>query len=332
MSSSNGFVDAPGLGCVVYHARDPVEIPELVRREIQALIEGLGVAAAELQVQTSERGAWRPFTWRSVEAACAKPTLESIWLLVGDSATVHASAQVWLRRKPRDPEFWPPGTSWFVADAARWQGARIAAVGRQWLELAAEHGAAISGGVLAGTSLRDAWVETRGIFAFGAGEVITPAQGLLQERLHGDDLRGTWSKIRRIYPLTLLGPRFASNHNAQLLRAAGALRVQELGGSLIVDASAEVVPAWAPAYLASTTALRRLAWPITLQNPADAEGLGLPTQLTVRPVALSPSPHVPDPAGLRVQVEKLLADERRELARLATAAPSLATDGALDQR
>jgi hypothetical protein len=49
----------------------------------------------------------------------------------------------------------------------------------------------------------------------------------------------------------------------------------QIGESLIVEAAAPMMPAWSPELFAATVELRRLLWPFTQQNPADAEALGL---------------------------------------------------------
>jgi hypothetical protein len=83
------------------------------------------------------------------------------------------------------------------------------------------------------------------------------------------------TKARRLYPITLLGPKLASQLSAADAVAAGALAVKEINGSLLIDAYPIVVETWDPEYLKATVELRRWLWPHTIQNPADAVGLGL---------------------------------------------------------
>jgi hypothetical protein len=80
-------------------------------------------------------------------------------------------------------------------------------------------------------------------------------------------------KARRLYPITLLGPKLASQLTAAGALTAGALAVKEINGSLLIDAYPTVVETWEPEYLNATVKLRRWLWPHTIQNPADAVGL-----------------------------------------------------------
>jgi len=79
----------------------------------------------------------------------------------------------------------------------------------------------------------------------------------------------TRTKIRRVYPTTLLGPKFASQVDAARLAAAGATNIEHINGSILFDATPELHEAWSPEYLAATVELRRLLWPLSFQNPAD---------------------------------------------------------------
>jgi hypothetical protein len=97
-----------------------------------------------------------------------------------------------------------------------------------------------------------------------------------QERIkHDMRLDAYWTRARRLYPITLLGPKLAGQLSAADARAAGALAVEEINGSLLLDAYPTVVETWDPGFLQATVEQRRWLWPHTIQNPADAVGLGL---------------------------------------------------------
>jgi hypothetical protein len=157
----------------------------------------------------------------------------------------------------------------------------LTATCRSWLAVVGAQGAGSSGGVVAYTNLlglKNEVSEEREAMAF---ERITTADMLHRWRLDRDHVHPlAHHELRRLYPITLLGPRLASVGNVELLRAAGA-RVEHVGTSLLVQTYPEIVSAWSPEYLASTVALRNLAWPISIQNPADVLGLGRKEQFQI---------------------------------------------------
>ncbi len=290
-----------------------------VRAWISEVIDGLAIAERELKLVARIGARWRKFAWRAVDEAIAAPDAQSICLLVGTPTEVHLGAEVALRSFK--PGFAPHyATSWLVAERTRWPADRLAAVGRRWLTLAAMHGTPISGGVFVATTLRNARMEASLVHESDHGELYTPAETLFRDRLqdHADDAS---TKLRRLYPITLLGRRFANPANAELLRSAGARLVEPFGESLLVEADAPMMAAWSPGFLAATVELRRLLWPFSIQNPADAEGLGLGVRFEPRGKPFQPSPEVPDYDKHIKQVRALLARERQELAALIAAAP-----------
>ena len=314
------WVNLPAIGCIVYDEGNPAEAPGLVRAWISELIEGLAIPERELKLIARIGARWRAFAWRAVDDAIGDPEVQSLNLLVGTPVEVHLAAELALRSFR--PAFAPPyATSWLIAETERWPADRLAAIGRRWLTLAATHGTPVSGGVFAATTLRNARMEASLAQEADDGELFTPAETLFRDRLqdHADDAS---TKLRRLYPITLLGRRFASPANAELLRNAGARRVEPIGESLIVEADAPMMPAWSPEFLASTVDLRRLLWPFSLQNPADAEALGLDVRFELRDKPFHPSPNVPDYDKHIKQVRALLARERKELAALIAAVRS----------
>jgi hypothetical protein len=312
------WINLPAVGCAVYFDREPVETPALVRAKISELLTGAGIAERELKMVARVGAKWRGFAWSAVDAAIGDPGITSISLLVGTPTEVHLGAGVALRRVHG-----APAASWWIAETERWPSDRLAHVGRRWLALAAEHGTPLSGGVLAASNLRNARMEATMVGEANADELFTPAETLFRDRLAGDSpIDRTWSRARRLYPVTLLGPAFVRPGDAELLRAAGARGVDQAGASLIVEADAPLVPAWSPTFLAATVELRRLLWPLTFQNPADAERLGLGPRFAPSPKPYHPSPHVPDHDRHIRKVSALLASERRELDELVARAPA----------
>jgi hypothetical protein len=229
--------------------------------------------------------------------------------MVGVPSKVHLGARLRLRTTHDAPP-----CAWFCAESHRWPADQLVAAGRRWLALAAEQAEPISGGVAAATSLLAAKNEVSLEYEGMAFEAVSVADQLFTERIHADHAWRTWNRIRRIYPVTLLGPAFAGAANADLLRAAGA-RVEAVRDSLIVDGHAPVIPAWDPAYLAATVELRRAAWPVTIQNLADAEGLGHRDRFSIPDRASLPSWQPP------------IAEVRRELERQRRAVHELVKRG-----
>ncbi|NVB84173.1 MAG: hypothetical protein HOV81_37705, partial [Kofleriaceae bacterium] len=228
------WINLPAIGCIVYDESDPAEAPGLVRAWISEVIDGLAIAERELKLVARNGARWRNFAWRAVDDAIADPDVQSLSLLVGAPTEVHLGAELALRsfRSAFAPHY---ATSWLIAESKRWPADRLAAVGRRWLTLAATHGTPISGGVFAATTLRNAHMEASLVHESDDGELYTPAETLFRDRLQ-DQVDNASTKLRRLYPITLLGRRFASPANAELLRSAGACLVEPFGESLIVEA------------------------------------------------------------------------------------------------
>jgi hypothetical protein len=321
------WVDLPAIGCVVYDEGDPAQTPELMRAWISELIDGLAIPLHELKLIARVAGRWRGFAWSAVDDAIRDPAVRSLNLLVGTPTEVHLGAELALRAF--SPAFAPPfATTWLIAETKRWPADRVVAVGRRWLTLAATHGTPVSGGVFAATTLRNARMEASLAHESDDRELYTAAETLFRDRLsdHADDAS---TKLRRLYPITLLGRRFASPANAELLAAAGARGVEPVGEALIVEADAPMAPAWSPAFLAATVQLRRVLWPFSLKNPADAECLDVGARFELRGKPFQPSPNVPDYDKHIKQVRALLANERKELDALIAATPPRPVTGEL---
>ena len=273
---SSAWVNTPGIGAFVLFSEEPASTPELCCALIRDLLEGLGLGERDVQITASATAKWRGFAWKSIDQAISNPAIRSIALLVGTPSEVHLGGRIALRRDAAYMTATDPLRSWVVAETTRWSPERIALVCRRWLRDAAERGVVQSGGVAAHPNLLGLKNEVSGEREDEVAFVpVSAAYMLHRSRVDGDR---PWEiakrGFRRLYPVTLLGPRFSSPNNADLLRAAGA-KVEVVGRSLVVDTYPEVVPVWSPEYLAATVALRRLAWPISVQNPADAVGLGL---------------------------------------------------------
>ncbi|MGN6106906.1 MAG: hypothetical protein ACTHU0_17495 [Kofleriaceae bacterium] len=265
------WVAARSLGCFIYFERPLAEQPVLARSMIEALVEGLELAST-LQISTKNNFLrWRKFQPKAVEEALAKGETRSITTMVGTPSEVHLGGRLTLRLHPSfGTEFQSPPLAWFGAALQRWPEHRVAAVAQRWLELAAEHGGPLSGGILAAPALKQAKIEMTHEFETDPGEVPDRSPRSFRGRMEKDrSASDCWTKIRRVYPVTLLGPTFARAIPPSQLAGAGATHVQSVNGSVIFEAGEGLVEAWSDGFLADTRVLRTLLWPIMTQNPAD---------------------------------------------------------------
>lgn len=270
------WANLPSHGCFAYLERGLGETPDACRALIEEMTKGLGLGPETLKISTKDGHLqWSKFAWKKIDAAVENGR-RSVTFLVGEPSEVHLGGRITLRNMRDDA----PPYIWLAAESTRWPEDRFVAVARSWFRIAATQCQVISGGIVAATSLLAAKNEVSLEYEGMSFEAVSVADALFTERIHRDNAWRTWNRIRRIYPVTLLGPAFASATNAELLRAAGA-RVEAVGHALLADGHAPMIPAWDPAYLAATIELRRVAWPVTIQNLADAEGLGHPERFEI---------------------------------------------------
>jgi hypothetical protein len=73
--------------------------------------------------------------------------------------------------------------------------------------------------------------------------------------------------------LKMLTKRWFRGVTRKAIDAAVASRatreIESINGSIIFDSTPSLIEAWSPEFLAATTSLRRLLWPISTQHPAD---------------------------------------------------------------
>ena len=83
-----------------------------------------------------------------------------------------------------------------------------------------------------------------------------------------------WEKARRIYWITVLGPALAkSAGGSEAARNAGANKVVEIGGSLVITATNAIADSLNGDFSTRIRTLRKWLWPHSIQNPADSNGL-----------------------------------------------------------
>ncbi|MBZ0234571.1 MAG: hypothetical protein K8M05_19725 [Deltaproteobacteria bacterium] len=187
---------------------------------------------------------------------------------------------VYLRHNPAiELEFQPPAAIWLGAEGTSEHLRGLLAACSDFLAFAASVQDVLHGGITVLDNLAQAESEVTGT---GTDVAKQPPRFV---RRHDHDWRyprRAWTVVRRLYWTTLLGPKLASAAGgAAAARAAGALSIQEISGSLLFQAM-EGPPrdSLDPEFLAATTRLRRWLWPHTFKNPLDAAGfeaeVGLP--------------------------------------------------------
>ncbi|MCE9573524.1 MAG: hypothetical protein K8W52_10235 [Deltaproteobacteria bacterium] len=266
-----------GAGAFVYFGADPAGAAGLVEAAVEVLESGLGLtklSQMSLYRMPFHQGKWRGYARKAVDEALANADVAVINLRVGSPDSPDMVAKLQVRSDP-DPHRAPTGprSIGFVCETRAWTPDVVVAVGRQLLEAAARLGSPISGGVFRAPTFHQGHCEI--------GDTIDydPEAPAFRDRMsfdRKDYLR--WEKARRLYPVTLLGPKLASQVTADQATAAGAIAVQEINGSLLIDAYPTIVETWDPEFLRATLELRRWLWPNTIQNPADNVGLGFKTR------------------------------------------------------
>jgi hypothetical protein len=263
------------VGAFAYFESDPATQAGIARATLEVILRP--VTAPHIGVKMSvykgrQEGRWRGFKWQAIDDAIADPDVQVLNLVVGAPSDVWFSAKLQLRSSP-DLRLRPPSPRCFYfASEQRASGSSLLAVtGKEMLEQIAGAVNPVSGGVLAAPRFNQACCEVED----SANSQHEPSAYIERNKVDCLATSDRWTKARRLYPITLLGPKLASQVTAADALAAGALAVQEINGSLLIDSYPTVVETWDPEYLKATVNLRKWLWPHTIQNPADAVGLGL---------------------------------------------------------
>lgn len=257
------FANLPSHGCFVYFEKPLAGLPAVVAALIAAMIDELSLDDVQISTKPGKLQ-WSRFAPKKVEAALAGASRD-LTFLVGAPSDVHLGARIDLRGLAGyDPRMLAPPQAWLAAEATRWPAERFAAVARAWFRIVAEHGAPLSGGAFASDNMRNAKVEASREYESFEGEATDARFEHLTKEPGGVY---AWEKLRRFYPITLLGPKLAAKTSPDALREAGA-GVEAIGDSLLVDVTS-LVETWSKPYLEATAKLRALAWPWMFQHPLD---------------------------------------------------------------
>lgn len=262
------------LGAFAYFSSEPTH-SAAARETVDIVLRHLNAPLTDIQMSVykgKQDGRWRSFKWKAIDEAISDDEVQVLNLAAGTPTDVWFSAKFQLRVSP-DPRRKPssPRRFYFASEQRAGDATELATAGREMLALLARAADPISGGVLAAPSFNQAYCEVEDS---GNSEQESTA---FRDRIRVDALTASdrWNKARRLYPVTLLGPRLASQFTGRDAEKAGALAVRDLNASMLIDAYPTVVETWDPEFLKATVELRRWLWPHTIQNPADAVGLGI---------------------------------------------------------
>jgi hypothetical protein len=267
------FPDVVSVGALVYVGEEASAADDRPRVLVERLLKDIGIAPEDMQAALfrapSKEGRWRKKLWSAVEEAISDPDVLVLDLLVGTSEDVRFTGKLQLRRSSRFTSRSPLHWS-FACELRTWSEDRVVGAGRAFVEWTANVATPLSGFVFRAPTFGQAMHEIH--MSHNLGQESKAFQDRIGFDMYLDNY---WTKARRLYPITLLGPKLASQVTAADALAAGALAVQEINGSLLIDSYPTVVETWDPEYLKATVNLRKWLWPHTIQNPADAVGLGL---------------------------------------------------------
>lgn len=221
----------------------------------------------------------RKVKWSTVEEWVAQPTTGTLSMHTYEGPA-RRTVSVDLRHAPSvSSRFQSSSCVWFGAEAPRESMAELTTAGDSFIAFAARVPGVQYGAITALDNLEQASCEVTGT---ATDEEKQPAQ-FRARRDHDWKLKFELGALcRRLYWKTLLGPTLAAAAGgAAAARAAGALDVRELDGSIVFQAMpGPPRDSLDPEFLAATTALRRWLWPHTFKNPLDAAGfeaeVGLP--------------------------------------------------------
>lgn len=268
----------PTLGAFVYFENDPATCKALGHEVVAALLASTQAPVDALKMSfyktPRKKSKWRGFKWKAFDEGVADPLVEAIDLIIGstdDDVSFHILLELRATPDPRLRSDSPLQFSCvYEPRGENANGGERAAV-QKMLDICAREAKPLFGGCFRSPSFLQANCEVDYPFSYEQ----EPKE--FKERINFDRKWASerWSKARRLYPTTLLGPKLASQVSAAEAKAAGAESVEELNGSLLVDAYSNVVETWDPEFLKATVELRRWLWPHTIQNPADASGLGV---------------------------------------------------------
>lgn len=268
----------PTLGAFVYFEDNPATYEALGHKVVADLLENARVPVDDLKMSfyktPRKKSKWRGFKWKAFDEALADPMVEAIDLVIGstdDDVSFHVLLELRATPDPRLRSDSPLQFSCVYESRGDNADGSVRAAVQSMVAICAREAKPLFGGCFRSPSFVQANCEVDYPFSYEQ----EPKE--FKERINFDRKWASerWRKARRLYPTTLLGTKLASQVSAAEAKAAGASVVEEIGGSLLIDAYPKIVETWDPEFVKATVELRRWLWPHTIQNPADASGLGL---------------------------------------------------------
>jgi hypothetical protein len=263
----------PSLWGYVYVRDEPAKAQPALVSALERLGRELGLTPSKMMVTTPGGRVSRPrkFTFDALREAAASDDAGSTLLSWARKDQDELTARFyWRYHHPVDRRFQEPALHYTIlplpADPAL-RRTRLAAVERFLLDASLPSGPLH--GAISAAYERD---HAREEINLSAEARFGPDGRPLRHRADFDQLasEALWTRARRLYWSTLLGPDLvAASGGASAARAAGAARVDERHGCLIVQTTADVTDSLSLDWHARTAGLRRWLWPHTIQNPAD---------------------------------------------------------------
>jgi hypothetical protein len=202
----------PTLGAFAYFENDPATYGAIAHAVVDAVLESATIPLAELKMSLyrmpRKEGRYRNFKWKSFDEAVVDPAVQVLNVIIGstdDDVWFHTKLQ--LRTNP-DPHLKPdrPRQFSFVCEARGESSAGLAEAARRMLAASARDARPLFGGCFRGQSFLQANCE----IDYPANYDQEPKEFKERIRIDRKYASDRWTKARRLYPITLLGPKLAS--------------------------------------------------------------------------------------------------------------------------
>jgi hypothetical protein len=263
----------PSLWGYVYVREEPAKDPAALLSALERLCREVGLTPTKMMVTTPIGRVSRPhkLTDERLREAVASDSVGSTVLSWARKDQEELTVRYYLRHHhPVDTRFQAPALHYtfmpLPADPAL-RHRRLAAVETFLLDASLPF-VPLHGAIAAAYEHDHAAEEIN----MSAEARFAPDGRPLRHRTDFDQLasEALWTRARRLYWTTLLGPELAATAGgAGAARAAGAARVEDRHGCLIVQSTDDVADSLAFDWHARTRNLRRWLWPHTIQNPGD---------------------------------------------------------------
>ena len=260
-------------------ADEPANHTTMLWPALQELMRALGDEPRTMWATSpgGKAGRDRQFSWAGLNALGSDPKTGTVSSTELRAHEAEFDLSIYLRHNPALPaDAQPPAAIWMAVElrAGAFALTELVDAAESFLIACATTMPVLHGGVTVLDNVTQARCEVTG----GTASEAAKQRPEFQRRREHDwflNQSALWSKCRRLYFVSLLGPALAARAGgAEAARAAGAIDVREIAGALIFRA---IHPpprdSLDPEFLATTASQRRWLWPCTFQNPLDASGI-----------------------------------------------------------